>query len=165
MPAVGRADFSSVNVRRRPGDEAWIGPWGRYSEVEPGLWMGGCPVGKVPTFAEAIVDVYARQPYDRGSIPYRSAPLLDFAGPPEPEIVESLVAWVHEQRTAGRTVLIHCEAGQNRSGLVTALYLIRFRGYRPDDAIELVREKRGPNALWNGAFVRYLREAGQSRLS
>jgi protein-tyrosine phosphatase len=56
-------------------------------------------------------------------------------------------------------VLVHCEAGRNRSGLVTALYLIRYRGYRPQAAIELVIAKRGPNALWNGSFLAYLRSA------
>lgn len=122
--------------------------------------MGGCPVSEAPDFAEAILDVYARHPYRRGDRPYRSEPLVDFAGLPDPELLHSLARWVHEQRLEGRTVLIHCEAGQNRSGLLTALYLIRFRGYRPGAAIDRVREKRGPNALWNGDFVRFLREQG-----
>ena len=83
---------------------------------------------------------------------YRAEPLLDFAGLPDPDLLESLARWVDEQRGEGRTVLIHCEAGQNRSGLLTALYLIRYRGYGPEAAIALVQEKRGPNALWNGSF-------------
>lgn len=139
-------------------DDFWIGPWGRYSEIEPGLWMGGCPPREAPDFADAILDVFARQEYERGTTPYRGEPLLDFAGLPDPDLLDSLVHWVHEHRAERRTVLVHCEAGQNRSGLVTGLYLIRFRGYRPDSALELIREKRGPNALRNGSFVKYLRE-------
>lgn len=142
-----------------PTSDTHLGPWGRFTEIEPKLWMGGCPVHAAPAFADAILDVYARHEYDRGTRPYRAEPLLDFAGLPEPDLLESLARWVHEQREAGRTVLIHCEAGQNRSGLVTALYLIRFRGLDPEAAIELIQEKRGPNALWNGSFLRYLRES------
>jgi protein-tyrosine phosphatase len=142
-----------------PASEDELGPWGRFTEIEPGLWMGACPVDEAPGFADAILDVYARHEYDRGSRPYRAEPLLDWAALPDPELLESLARWVDEQRGAGRTVLIHCEAGHNRSGLLTALYLIRHRGYDPESAIALVQEKRGPNALWNGSFLRYLRES------
>lgn len=144
--------------RQGAPDDEWIGPWGRYSEIERGLWMGGCPPREAPDFAEAILDVYARHEYERGDRPYRAEPLLDFAGLPDSTLLDELVRWVNEQRSDGRTVLLHCEAGQNRSGLVTGLYLIRFRGYRADDAIDLIRARRGPNALWNGAFVTHLRE-------
>jgi protein-tyrosine phosphatase len=109
--------------------------------IQPGpLSSGGCPLEEAPAFAEAILDVYARLP--------------------DPELLHSLTRWVHEQRLEGRTVLVHCEAGQNRSGLLTALYLIRFRGYRPRAAIDLVREKRGPERPLKRDVVRFLREQG-----
>ena len=133
-----------------------VSAWGAYSEIEPGLWMGACPPEEAPDFADAILDVYARHEYARGACAYRGEPMLDFAELPDPELLDSLVRWVHEHREHGRTVLIHCQAGQNRSGLITALYLIRYREFRPQAAIDLIQEKRGPNALWNGSFVRYL---------
>jgi len=138
------------------GPSSGLGPGKLYSEIVPGLWMGACPPQEAPDFADAILDVFARQDYSRGEREYRAEPLLDWAGLPAPDLLESLVDWVHEQRERGRTVLIHCQVGQNHSGLVTALYLIRHCGYRPAAAIDLVREKRGPNALWNGSFLRYL---------
>lgn len=130
-----------------------------YSEIEPGLWMGGCPPLESPDFAQAILNLFGRKDYLRRCQAYREERLLDLAGLPDRDLLESLVHWVHEHRQHGLTVLIHCEEGRNRSGLITALYLIRHRGMRPQEAIDLVREKRGPSALWNGSFERYLKTA------
>ena len=121
--------------------------------------MGACPEAESPAFADAIMDVFGRKEYVVRCEAYRREQLLDWAGMPDPDLVESLALWVHEHRARGQTVLVHCEAGHNRSGLVTALYLIRYRGWAPHAAIDLIREKRGPNALWNGSFVRYLQQA------
>lgn len=54
-----------------------------------------------------------------------------------------------------RRVLIRCNYGYNRSGLVTvqALHLL---GYSTDDAIFLVRYRRSQWALHNHLFVDYL---------
>lgn len=54
-----------------------------------------------------------------------------------------------------RRTLVRCQAGLNRSGLVTAFALMRL-GYPAADAIDLIREKRSPNALCNAHFVRYI---------
>jgi hypothetical protein len=56
----------------------------------------------------------------------------------------------------GRRCLVTCEAGRNRSGLVSALALAMHRGIDPAKAGELVRRARGPNALINPAFVSFL---------
>ena len=52
-------------------------------------------------------------------------------------------------------VLVHCQAGLNRSGLVvaTALWL---NGMDPIQAIKLVREKRSPLALRNQRFLGFI---------
>lgn len=57
---------------------------------------------------------------------------------------------------AGEKVLVRCHAGFNRSGLVVAMTLAQM-GFDMDDAIDLIREKRSPNALSNHFFVAYLR--------
>lgn len=57
--------------------------------------------------------------------------------------------------TEGRSVLVTCFAGRNRSGLVVGLALRRM-GVRGADAVGLVRQARGPSALSNESFVRYL---------
>jgi protein-tyrosine phosphatase len=57
---------------------------------------------------------------------------------------------------AGRTVLVRCYSGYNRSGLVVAHALV-CRGSSADDAIRLIRSRRSPWALHNELFVEYLR--------
>ena len=58
----------------------------------------------------------------------------------------------------GKQVLVTCLAGRNRSGLVCALALC----FGPEkvsagEAIKLVRETRGQNALRNPHFVKFLK--------
>ena len=65
------------------------------------------------------------------------------------------VDFAHQQWKSGDRVLIRCQAGLNRSGLVTALVLIK-EGYSPDQAIDLIRAKRGEDALCNSQFEQWL---------
>lgn len=62
---------------------------------------------------------------------------------------------------SGDRVLIRCQAGLNRSGLVMALILIKD-GMTPERAIELIREGRGEDALCNSHFVAWLLAEGKS---
>ena len=57
---------------------------------------------------------------------------------------------------AGKKVLVRCQAGMNRSGLMVALILLRDR-MKIDDAIALIRKKRSAYALDNAHFVKYLK--------
>ncbi len=50
---------------------------------------------------------------------------------------------------------MHCQAGINRSGLVTALALVE-EGMKAVDAIALLRAKRSPAVLCNRAFEQWL---------
>lgn len=54
----------------------------------------------------------------------------------------------------GSEILIFCNAGRNRSSLLSARVLIE-RGMPPAKAIEYIRSVR-PNALANESFVQYL---------
>ena len=62
-----------------------------------------------------------------------------------------MVREAHSDWRAGKKVLIRCQAGINRSGLVTALVLIR-EGHSPEDAIRLIRDNRCEAALSNSHF-------------
>ena len=55
-----------------------------------------------------------------------------------------------------RSVLVHCVAGLNRSGLVMGLALVRSGEYTPIEALNLMREKRYPEVLYNPTFRRFL---------
>lgn len=52
-------------------------------------------------------------------------------------------------------ILVHCNAGRNRSSLVTAMVMAQYFGFSGKKCIELVRERR-PNALANPHFVEFL---------
>ena len=70
-----------------------------------------------------------------------------------------LVDQAHELWKSGNHVLLRCQGGKNRSGLVAASVLMR-EGYSADDAIDLLREKRSQDVLFNEHFVEVLREGG-----
>jgi protein-tyrosine phosphatase len=75
--------------------------------------------------------------------------------PAQIDRVAELAVWAAAQLRAGRTVLVRCRAGLNRSGLVTAQTLIEL-GDDPRMAIERVRRARSESALNNTIFVDYL---------
>lgn len=52
-------------------------------------------------------------------------------------------------------VLVHCDFGLNRSGVVVARALM-YSGLKADEAIEKVRRARGRLALYNTDFVDWL---------
>jgi protein-tyrosine phosphatase len=134
-------------------------------EVVPGLSIGTKlvpPADYDSLGIDAIVDLeawdYAWAPdVPDGSI-YLSFPLVD-GGPVDPK-VPLVAGFVVALLRDGRRVLVHCTEGLNRSGLVIATALMEM-GWSAVDAIELVRERRGPTddemyALGNEAFVAWL---------
>jgi hypothetical protein len=60
---------------------------------------------------------------------------------------------------AGRKVLVVCQAGLNRSGLVVALVLV-FLGLSPKKAIQMLRQKRSSYVLYNKSFVDMVKGVG-----
>ena len=66
-----------------------------------------------------------------------------------------LVREAHSDWKAGNKVLIRCQAGMNRSGLIMALVLIR-EGHSPQEAIDLIRSKRCGSAITNARFESWL---------
>jgi hypothetical protein len=69
------------------------------------------------------------------------------------QAVDQVCEWLDE----GKTVLVHCQAGLNRSSLVSALVLQRYYGFSIAQAIEQIRERRSPTCLCNEDFENYLR--------
>jgi hypothetical protein len=59
-------------------------------------------------------------------------------------------------------VLVHCMAGVNRSGVVTALVLMRHFGWSADHAISYLREVRSPGVLYNPTFEAYVKSVDES---
>ncbi len=69
--------------------------------------------------------------------------------------VQKLATTVAEAVRGGRSVLVRCRLGYNRSGLVVAQALVEL-GEDAGTAVELVRRGRSPWALHNRDFEEYL---------
>lgn len=67
------------------------------------------------------------------------------------EIADEVVGWMN----CGWTAVIHCRAGRNRSGFISALVLMEMQGISGAEAVRIVKEKR-PLSLYNEHFVEYL---------
>lgn len=65
-----------------------------------------------------------------------------------------VISWLR----GGKRVLVSCYQGRNRSGLICALALCKGRGMTPKEAVLAVREARGPGALSNRYFVKFLKD-------
>lgn len=129
------------------------------SEVVPGLWQGGCESGLIlPTHINYLVSLY---PWERYTINHKMRGELYIRMYDDPTQdtaqVETIARQVNEWRKAGKgNVLVHCQAGLNRSSLIIARALM-LDGMTADDAITLIRRQRSPACLSNDGFESYLR--------
>ena len=62
--------------------------------------------------------------------------------PPSVDDLGRAVEFVEEQQMAGKTVLIHCLAGEGRTGCVLAAYLVKMKGLDADQAMAEVRKAK-----------------------
>lgn len=73
------------------------------------------------------------------------------------EQIRSAVNQAARRWQDGEKVLIRCQAGYNRSGLMMCLVLM-ILGFTAERAIHQVRWRRGPDVLINSVFERYVHE-------
>lgn len=126
------------------------------SPVTDTLWQGGCEDGLIlPVEVKHVISLYPWEKYTiEHEATYDSFKMYDSDEVNE-EFVFTAARLVNEYRRDGVT-LVHCQAGLNRSALVAATALI-LDGMYPQDAINLLREKRGSEAvLCNSTFERWL---------
>jgi len=140
-------------------------PAGTISHVATNLWMGAKPPPdrRVNRNFEVLVllagkDEYAYEPspavfpgirliwreFDDGALP-----------PAQASIAVQIGEFVAKAMVAGKRCLVTCNMGLNRSGLICGIALIA-RGMSADQAIERIRRRRNPNALYNSYFVKFL---------
>ena len=127
------------------------------SEVLPNLWQGGCTQGvSLQGYFQHIVSLYPWERFnpDGPLDSFTEVRLYDGPTVPDTSQLHSLARWINICRPHGR-VLVHCQAGLNRSGLLTTLALI-LDGMAPPDAIKRLRESRSPAVLCNRAFEQWL---------
>ena len=144
----------------------WIGftktPW---DEVVGGLWVGCHDYEEdgerawavVGDEFDVVVSLYSFPGHgpDPGVRHYSHRMPDALLEPEDAAEVEQLAALVADEVSAGRKVLVRCQAGLNRSALVAALAMVRL-GWEPSEAIAEIRERRDLNCLFNRAFVAYI---------
>ena len=56
------------------------------------------------------------------------------------KLLPNIVAMIHETLAEGKTVLVHCRLGRQRSAAIVAAYLMYRDGMTPSDAMKLVQK-------------------------
>lgn len=151
-------------------------PW---SHIHEGLWMGACDYNPttgpdarnwakaevtddapfdvvVSVFSGAWPELYG--PPEGSRIEHHMYPFLD-----SPEVTPEVLKYafdaamrVNDELAAGKRVMVRCQAGLNRSGLVAGLVLVSLFGFTPEEAVMTLRERRSVWALCNEAFENFL---------
>ncbi len=147
------------------------------SLIVPGLHQGG-------TEYDDVLSRRGRDYRPRGTYPFDTVITLYASAHPAPWGVEELrfgfldahlegseiqtivraAEFAYERWLSGAEVLIRCQAGVNRSGLVTALVLV-LAGLTPAQAVTLIRRRRGQACLFNEHFVEWLIAHGRSAVA
>lgn len=137
------------------------------TEILPNLWMGGTDWNDRTEFGmneayitagefDSVYTFYGNaNPVDWLVEEYRYAFFDSEKHPLDVGKLRRAVHLAYEDWTNGKRVLIRCQAGLNRSGLVTALVLMRA-GYLAQEAIDRIRLLRDQQCLYNNHFVRFL---------
>lgn len=135
------------------------------SHVTDNLYVGGCLNGvELDDFFTHVFSLYKWETYDVSeSTSHRVFTMYDSPRGVEvmdldenPMDISEVAEEVVTALEAGGNVLVHCQAGINRSNLTAALALMAWKDMSATDAIALLREKRSPLVLANKSFERYL---------
>ena len=129
------------------------------SEVVPTLFQAGTSYSPIQLFHQGFDAVFDLCGLDRGDGVvdeiYVVHPIDDVPWIEDPGAIHELGMRVADHVAAGDKVVVNCISGLNRSGLLVGRALIAL-GYLPIEAVELIRRARGPHALSNREFVRFL---------
>lgn len=128
------------------------------SHIEGDLYQGGCMNGLVlPNNIDKVLSLYPWEQYyiERDDVERLEVKMYDSedqAFDQLDELAEKVNSWLKQ----GFKVLVHCQAGLNRSSLVAARVLM-LQGKTADEAINLLRNNRSKACLCNPSFEKYLR--------
>jgi protein-tyrosine phosphatase len=156
-----RADFESEHIEGYAREGFARPDRGRFSvplisHVEGNLWQGGCLPGvRLPDDFDYVVSLYKWGQYELGPDTGRiEIEMYDRGSMPDIDQLYEIAELVNEKKAKGK-ILVHCQAGLNRSGLIAGLSLI-LDGMEPQKAIDLLREKRCDVVLCNKTFETWL---------
>lgn len=120
--------------------------------------LQGYGIGAIVSLTETALDELAVQEL---GIVYTHIPIVDMTAPSPTQLFDALDA-IDLAHAEDRVVVVHCLAGQGRTGTVLAAWLIR-QGASTDDAIAELRAAC-PQAVENDAQLACLRAFERDRL-
>lgn len=134
------------------------------SQITDNLYVGGCIGGvELGDFFTYVFSMYKWEKYSTtpGTI-HVEVEMYDSANVDVDAVMDYSLQVANAIQTGGN-ILVHCQAGINRSNLIATAALVRL-GYTVSDAIDLLREKRSSLVLANQTFERWLRDELQDWL-
>ena len=152
-------------------------PTSLYSEIAPNLFMGGTADEDVIHQAVAYNKARTDLPFDAIITMYAWANPADWRvqefcygiydsaiSDIDLDRLKQAVQFGYNRWLSGDRVLVRCQAGLNRSGLVTALIMMST-GLDAETAIEQIRKNRADVALFNNDYVEWLMSEGAQFLA
>ena len=152
-------------------------PISLYSVIAPNLFMGGTADEDVIHQAvaynkartdlpfDAIITMYAwANPADWRVQEFRYGIYDSAIADIDLDRLKQAVQFGYNRWLSGDRVLVRCQAGLNRSGLVTALIMMST-GLDAETAIEQIRKNRADVALFNNNYVEWLMSEGAQFLA
>lgn len=159
--------FEDLNLPEEPNKGYFINHDGQavsiddlplISHITDNLYVGGCMNGvDLEDFFSHVFSLYMWEQYTFGpNTELVEVKMYDSAAHPvDVETVDEMSDRVVEALAKGGNVLVHCQAGINRSNLVATAALVKM-GMTPAEAIGLLREKRSRLVLSNRTFENFL---------
>lgn len=113
----------------------WLGNWNAAGDF---MLLAKHGITSVLTVAAQI-----QIKYDPDIVPHHmEVPAMDVPDFKLEKFFEDCFDWIHQQRTAGRHVLVHCAAGVSRSSTIVIGYLMRTEKWDLQKTFRLVKGKR-----------------------
>ena len=72
------------------------------------------------------------------------------------EMIRHFVDFLTKAKEKNEKVVVHCQFGQERTGIMLVLYLIKLKGYNVNEAISEIRKMR-PGSLQMNNTLEFLR--------
>lgn len=158
MTSERMADVTTYHIEgiAREGNVPFSVPL--ISHIEENLWQGGCIDGlTLPPEIKYVVSLYPWEAYQVDlNVARLEYALMDSSHVADAGTLDMLGRIVNDFLERGPT-LVHCQAGLNRSALVT-VNALALAGRPVAESIALLRERRSPAVLSNAAFENWLRE-------
>lgn len=127
--------------------------WLWNSSYDPNTGANGPKVGRF----DKILNLYRWEDYEVPPTTERHTVEMFDGEHIDADQVDNLAHLVTTWLKNGNVVLVHCQAGLNRSSLIVARVLMLHYQKTADEAIDLIREKRSPQCLCNDHFRQWLK--------